>query len=600
MKVVGIIRKVIKENFAAFSFFYDYLGYRVILALGFSLLVGTLDGFGLSMFLPLLQITAGNPTGDVGDGSMGNMSFILDMFVYLDIPVTLPWILMVMMFFFVLKAVFKLFEGYNRVSNQHYFVRQIRYQNIDLLASLKYKAFVQADSGRIQNTLSGEVERVITAYRMYFSAIQYGVLVFVYLVLAVVANPQFAMLVVIGGGLTNFLYRRIYVVSKRVSREVTEHNHTFQRLIIQMVSFFKYLKATGVITTFAARLKATATEIESRSKKIGRLSVLLTSIREPIVIGVVVSIILIHVNVTGQPLGLIILSLMFFYRALSFLMNVQSSWNIYLTVSGSLENLVEFSDELRKGTETQGKQVLPRFANQIEFRDVGFNYGETRVLHDISLIIRKNEVVALVGESGSGKSTLLNLVAGLILPDRGEILIDGVSIREADRLDFQKRLGYITQDPVIFSDSIYNNITLWKPDSGSEFTDALKLASIDKYVDALEQKELTMLDNNGITVSGGQRQRLSIARELFKEVDILLLDEATSALDTETERAIQQSIESLKGKYTIVMIAHRLSTVKNADRIILLNKGRIEAVGSFEELTGVSDKFKRMVQLQEF
>jgi len=146
-------------------------------------------------------------------------------------------------------------------------------------------------------------------------------------------------------------------------------------------------------------------------------------------------------------------------------------------------------------------------------------------------------------------------------------------------------------------------VTFWDqptPENKARFFDALRKAAVYDFVMGLEEKEQSPLGSNGIMVSGGQKQRLSIARELYKEVDILLMDEATSALDSETEKAIQENIEALKGKYTIVIIAHRLSTVKNADSIMLLKKGRIDRIGSFEELVQQSESFKRMVELQEF
>ena len=189
------------------------------------------------------------------------------------------------------------------------------------------------------------------------------------------------------------------------------------------------------------------------------------------------------------------------------------------------------------------------------FETVGFNYGKKQVLKDISFALHANKTLALVGESGSGKTSLMNLMAGLALPDEGEIYIDGQSFHQLDRRSFQRRIGYITQEPVIFSDTIFNNVTFWdqpSPANKERFYEALRKAAVYDFVMGLEQQEESPLGSNGIMVSGGQKQRISIARELYKDVDILLMDEATSALDSETEKAIQENIEALKGKYTIV------------------------------------------------
>jgi len=197
---------------------------------------------------------------------------------------------------------------------------------------------------------------------------------------------------------------------------------------------------------------------------------------------------------------------------------------------------------------------------------------------------------------------LMNLLAGLLSPKSGQILVDGVDLESVNKQTFQSRIGYITQEPVIFDDSVFNNVTFWDertPDTEARCKEALEKAAVWNFIEEQPQGLETRLGNNGINLSGGQKQRISIARELYKDIDFLFLDEATSALDSETEKVIQQSIEALKGQVTIVMIAHRLSTVKHADKVIVLKKGRIEAEGAYEELQKNSEIFKRMVEMQE-
>ena len=369
------------------------------------------------------------------------------------------------------------------------------------------------------------------------------------------------------------------------------------------MALFKYLKATGYNRVYAAKLKKSIVHIENSTRKIGYYNSILTSTREPIIILIVVSVILIEVKFFGQSLGLLILSLIFFYRSLTFLINVQIQWNSFMNVSGSLENMTEFMNDLGANQEKKGKGEFTALRSQIEARAVSFHYGPTKVLNQVNLTIRKNETVAFVGESGSGKTTLVNLLSGLMLPEEGSIEVDGIDLRNINLDSYRIRIGYITQEPVIFSDKVFNNITFWAektPANVAKFNDALRKAAIFDFVHSLPDKENSQLGTNGITVSGGQKQRLSIARELYKEVDILIMDEATSALDSETEREIQWNIDSLKGQFTILMIAHRLSTVRNADKIVLLKNGRVEAVNSFSEMMETSASFKKMVQLQEF
>lgn len=571
-----------------------------MLALGLSVIVGALDGFGLAMFLPLLQMVDGSGTSD--PESLGSLRFLVDGMRDLGIPLTLTSVMLMMLLLFTLKGIAKFIEAWYRVIIQRYFIKKIRFNSIDLLSNYSYKSFVLADVGRIQNTLSGEVGQLITSYKNYTAAAQAVVMVLVYVVLAFLANPEFALFVAIAAVLSNQVYRLLYSKTKDASKKMTKGAHRFQGQLIQQVAFFKYLKATSLMKPFSRKLKETVSYMESLGKKMGFYNAILASTKEPLMLVAVIGVVLIQVTYFSQNLGLIILSLLFFYRSLTFLMTLQTSWNQFLQVSGSLENLTEFMEDLRKDQDKTGSKVLENIQTGLELKNVQFAYTKSPVLRDITLSIARNETIAFVGESGSGKTTLVNILAGLIEPDSGQFLIDGCDSRDLDISSYQKRIGYITQEPVIFSDSIYNNVTFWAErtdENLQRFWNALRSAAIDDFVRSLDAKEDSLLGNNGILVSGGQKQRISIARELFKRIDVLIMDEATSALDSETERMIQQNIDDLKGKYTILIVAHRLATIKNADRIVLLSQGRIENAGSFEELKQSSKAFSKMVELQE-
>ncbi|MEX1014134.1 MAG: ABC transporter ATP-binding protein [Candidatus Paceibacterota bacterium] len=540
--------------------------------------------------------------GSAASEQMGNLAFLVEGLEALNFNLNLTLVLLTMLFFFTAKGLMKFLEQYKSVIYRQYFIRNLREENINLLSTYDYEAFVNADAGRIQNTMSGEIARVSAALNYYIGLMQYSVLVLVYTVLAFMANAQFALLVIVGGALTNLLFNRLYTATKQYSKKLTQDNHRFQGLLIQKVAFFKYLKATGNLNKYAKKLISMVYGIETSQRKIGVLGAIMTGIREPMMIGVVVAVILIQVNFLGGSLGLILLSILFFYRALGSVMSLQRSWNQFLGMSGSLENLEEFTYELKKDRERTGERPFTSLDQIIELKDISFSYGNIPVLHDIRLTIHKNETVALVGESGSGKTTLMNILSGLLTPSIGMMKIDGLDSTLIRMPTFQQRIGYITQEPVIFSDTIYNNVTFWDDDSeGSRerFVKALKRARIYDFVQGLPEKEKTLLGSNGINLSGGQKQRISIARELFKEVDFLFLDEATSALDSETEKEIQDNLDQLKGQYTIVIIAHRLSTIKHADRVVVIDKGRIERVGTYQELIGVSGIFRKMVDLQK-
>ncbi len=316
---------------------------------------------------------------------------------------------------------------------------------------------------------------------------------------------------------------------------------------------------------------------------------------------IVAAVIYIQIHFMGGNLGSIILSLILFYRALNFLMSIQQHWQAFIQNTGAMRTVSELLKTMVNHIEKPGDIEFQKLRKEITLRNISLSYGHNQVLNSVDIDIPKNETIAFVGESGSGKTTLANIIIGLISPDRGSVLIDGTPLAELNTNSFRSKIGYISQDSVIFNDTIYNNITFWterSDETDKRFWDVVRMTSLEKYIDSLSEKENTQLGDNGILISGGQKQRISIAREMFKNAEILILDEATSALDSETEHIIQENIENLHGHYTMIVIAHRLSTIKNVDRIYLLEKGKVSISGDFDTMLNKSDKFKRMVSLQ--
>ncbi|WP_026838096.1 ABC transporter ATP-binding protein [Gillisia sp. JM1] len=594
------IKQMAKKNFQYLFYFYGYLRYRIFVAFSLSFLKGVLDGFGLIMFIPLLKITDSNQSSSTGD-ELGNLSFLPKFLEGLGLTLNIQTVLIIILLFFVLKGIVVFIEGYTRVVFQQLFMREIRITNIDLLNSYNYSSFVKADSGKIQNTFSGEVERVNLGYTRYFKTIEYGVLVLVYLVLAFSANAKFAIVVLVLGGISNFLFKWLFKKTKKLSLKFTLATHAFQGLLIQQVSSYKYLKASGLNRFYGEKLKANISEIEDVQKDLGIVSSLLTALREPISILAVVVAIMVQVTYFDSNISLIVLSLLFLYRALTYLMALQEQWNLFLSVTGSLDNVQSFSLELKENREQNGNIEFEGFNEKISLKNITFSYDDNLVIENLNLDIKKNETVALIGESGSGKTTLMNILAGLFIPSQGDVLIDGRDIFSLNLYSLRKKIGYISQEAPIFNDTVFNNVTFWAEKTSEnleKFKEAIKKASVYDFVYSLPKKEDEFLGNNGINISGGQKQRLAIARELFKDVELLFMDEATSALDGETEAAIKSNIDKLRGQYTIIIIAHRLATIKNADKIVLLKNGNIGVIGSFQELLKSSSDFRQMTELQ--
>lgn len=266
----------------------------------------------------------------------------------------------------------------------------------------------------------------------------------------------------------------------------------------------------------------------------------------------------------------------------------------------SSSRIFDIIDSEKFVKEKFGKKHLERVEGDFEFKDVTFHYDDRKkVLDHLSFKVNANETVAFVGKSGAGKSTIFNLLCKMYDVKKGKITIDGVDIKELDRETIRGNITIINQNPYIFNLTIRDNLRLVKEDlTEEEMKEACKMACLEEFIEKLPDKYDTMIGEGGISLSGGQRQRLAIARAFVQKTEIILFDEATSALDNETQASIQEAIENLKKDYTILIIAHRLSTVIKSDRIIFLNNGKIEAEGTHKELLKKNKNYKKLYEAE--
>ena len=239
------------------------------------------------------------------------------------------------------------------------------------------------------------------------------------------------------------------------------------------------------------------------------------------------------------------------------------------------------------------------FTDKIEFRNISFKYKDAYVLKDFSLTIHKGEAVALVGQSGSGKSTLANLITRFYDVNKGEVFIDNQNIKDISKKSLRDLMGIVSQESILFNDTIANNIKLGMQNATAEaILEASKIANADEFIQNLPEKYQTNIGDSGNTLSGGQKQRLSIARAVLKNPPIMILDEATSALDTESEQLVQTALEKMMQNRTSLVIAHRLSTIQKADTIVVMKKGKIVEQGKHEELLAVKGEYFKLVTMQ--
>lgn len=246
--------------------------------------------------------------------------------------------------------------------------------------------------------------------------------------------------------------------------------------------------------------------------------------------------------------------------------------------------------------------IISNFNHTIDYKHVNFSYNDSKqVLKDITLSIPKGKTIALVGQSGSGKSTFVDLLPRFYDVNNGEICIDGVNIKMLSFHNLRELMGNVNQDPILFNDTIFNNITFGVEEATLEQVEqAAKIANAHDFIMQTEHGYQTKIGDRGGKLSGGQRQRLSIARAVLKNPPIMILDEATSALDTESEKLVQEALDNLMKNRTSIVIAHRLSTVKNADLICVFHEGKITEQGTHEDLLKRNGIYTKLYNMQNF
>jgi ABC-type multidrug transport system fused ATPase/permease subunit len=268
--------------------------------------------------------------------------------------------------------------------------------------------------------------------------------------------------------------------------------------------------------------------------------------------------------------------------------------------SAALDRIQELLHAENTIVEIPNAQSINSFNTSIELRNVGFSYGKKEILKNINLTIQKGKTIALVGASGAGKSTLADLIPRFHDVSDGAILIDGQNIKDLKIYDLRRLIGVVSQEPILFNDTLSNNITLGTGGMNQQqIEDAAKIANAHNFILKKKEGYETFAGDRGARLSGGERQRITIARAVLKNPPILILDEATSSLDTESERIVQEAINVLMQNRTCIVIAHRLSTVQHADEIIVLNQGEIIERGSHNSLMEISGTYRKLVEMQQ-
>lgn len=389
---------------------------------------------------------------------------------------------------------------------------------------------------------------------------------------------------------------------KRASRKSLEVMGGLTSMLQESFSGIKVIKAFGLTDNSIERFRITNRDYFTQLRKYIKYDAMAMPVSETIISFGIAAVVyfggrqVMSGRMTPSELLSFITAMVLVFNPIK---KLQSAYNAMQRSAGAAERVFQLLDEPRKVVERPNAISMGRSSGTVEFRNVSFAYGEERILSDISLKAANNRMIALVGPSGSGKSTLVSLLARFYDVTEGSILIDGHDIRDITLKSLISQIALVDQETTLFHESIANNIRYGKPDATmEEVMEAATAAYAHEFIQQLPEGYDTSIGDRGVRLSGGQRQRICIARALLKNAPILILDEATSALDTESEQMVQQALDNLMLNRTTFVIAHRLSTVQNADTIVVLDGGHLVECGSHDALMANNGLYSRLHDLQ--
>lgn len=425
-----------------------------------------------------------------------------------------------------------------------------------------------------------------------------------YLIFLVYTSPQLSLFLLVLLPATALIIGRLSRLLKRQSQDAAEKLGESLSLLDETLSGLRVIKAFLAEKLLSSRFHTVNIRLFELRKKMFARRDLASPLTEFLGVIVLCTILYFGGQLVLNGQGLTGNELMVYIASFAMLINpAKNISTAFFNIQRGTAAVIRIEDILKTPVmieENPEGKVLSSFSEKIEFRNVSFFYDDAQILDRIDLVIPKGKTVALVGSSGAGKSTLADLVPRFHDVTSGELLIDGVNIKEYSLHSLRSQMSIVTQEPILFNDTIANNIRLGKEEATEEeIMEAAKVANAHQFIIQKEQGYDTNIGDRGSKLSGGERQRLTIARALVKNPPILILDEATSSLDTESERLVQDAINNMMQNRTSIVIAHRLSTIRHADEIIVLQRGKIVERGTHDQLIGQNGIYKKLVDMQE-
>lgn len=485
-------------------------------------------------------------------------------------------------------------------------VNTIRSELYDKILRLPIGYFTQKRKGDIISRLTNDVAEVETSMVGALEGwirdpltilLNFAVLLFI--------SPQLTLAILICIPVVGFILGRISRSLKRQSNEAAILQGESLSVLDETLNGLRVIKAFNIESLLRGRFGKINDDLFETKNRINRRRDLASPMSEFLGVLVFVGILWFGGQmVLSQSLSLspsmFIGYLAMFYNIINPVKTLSTSFSNMQKGSSAIVRIEEVLNTQVTVNDNPNGTVLNNFNNSIEFKNAGFAYEDAVILKDINLTISKGKTIALVGSSGAGKSTMADLVPRFHDVTSGEVLIDGKNIKEYSLQSVRQLMSIVTQEPILFNDTIANNIALGNPSATrAEIENAAKIANAHEFIIKKENGYDTNIGDRGSKLSGGERQRLTIARAVLKNPPILILDEATSSLDTESEKLVQDAIYHLMSDRTSIVIAHRLSTVRHADEILVLQKGQIAERGNHDELMALNGIYRRLVEMQE-
>ncbi len=559
--------------------------------------VAFLEGIGLSFIYPVLEVAQEGGRPEPQDRIMEAFLFIYD---FAGIPFTLESLIIGVAGVMTIRYTASFVVAWFRAILQQSYEEKMRTKAFESALNVEIEYYDEHGTDDILNAIITETRYAGKVLDYLIKSFEKLSLALVYLGVMIFISPLMTLFaIVLLGGIMAFL-RFVVEPAYAVGSRVAEANQDVQRSVQAGTQGIRDVKMFGLVEEVYNEFRRSIRQYTDSSVDVSRNE---AAIQNGYELTAALSIfVLIYVGFVFSGLSLGALGIFLF--AMFMLAPVASSLNSKLyKLEGNLSHVVrtqKFIDELTKRVEDDGDTQIEA-VNQVMFDDVRFSYdsAEGQVLHDVNFTVKRGEFIAFVGQSGAGKSTIVSLLLRMYSPSSGEIRADNVPINEFNLESWREQIAVVRQNPHIFNDTLERNVTIGnRSATRSDVERVCEIAKVDEFLDDLPNGYESALGDDGVRLSGGQRQRVALARALLKDADFLVLDEATSDLDSTLEHEVQAAIESMHRDYGIIAIAHRLSTVQNADRIYTMDKGRIIEEGTHTELLESGGQYAELYSIQ--